>query len=83
MPSHADKRKFDSAVEHAKRMKIEPNQNGINGFSVDSTETIDEERFFPIAVVGIGKCLIKQIPQCTCPISHNAPFRKGMYTFLF
>ena len=24
-----------------------------------------------------------QIPQCTCPISHNAPFRTEMYTFLF
>ena len=54
MPSHADKRKFDSGAEQAKRMKIEPHLNGINGFSIDSTETIDEERFFPIAVVGIG-----------------------------
>ena len=24
-----------------------------------------------------------QIPQCTCPISHNAPFRTEMCTFLF
>ena len=23
------------------------------------------------------------IPQCTCPISHNAPFRTEMHTFLF
>ena len=26
---------------------------------------------------------IVQIPQCTCPISHNAPFRTEMCTFLF
>ena len=25
---------------------------------------------------------ISQIPQCTCSISHNAPFRTEMYTFL-
>ena len=26
---------------------------------------------------------VSQIPQCTCPISHNAPFRTEMFTFLF
>ena len=26
---------------------------------------------------------ILQIPQCTCPISHNTPFRTEMSTFLF
>ena len=26
---------------------------------------------------------ISQIPQCTCPISHNTPFRTDMYTILF
>ena len=26
---------------------------------------------------------IPQIPQCTCPISHNTPFRTEMCTFLF
>ena len=26
---------------------------------------------------------ISQIPQCTCPISHNTPFRTEMCTFLF
>ena len=26
---------------------------------------------------------ISQIPKCTCHISHNAPFRTEMYTFLF
>ena len=26
---------------------------------------------------------ISQIPQCTCPTSHNAPFRTEMCTFLF
>ena len=25
---------------------------------------------------------ISQIPQCTCPISHNGPFEREMYTFL-
>ena len=27
--------------------------------------------------------LNSQIPQCTCPISHNAPFRTEICTFLF
>ena len=26
---------------------------------------------------------LSQIPQCTCPISHNTPFRTDMSTFLF
>ena len=26
---------------------------------------------------------ISQIPQCTCPISHNAPFRTQTWAFLF
>ena len=26
---------------------------------------------------------ISQIPQCTCPISHNAPYRTEICTFLF
>ena len=26
---------------------------------------------------------VSQIPQCTCPISHNAPFRAETHTFLF
>ena len=29
------------------------------------------------------KRTISQIPHCTCPISHNAPFRTEMCTFLF
>ena len=29
------------------------------------------------------KCGIDQSPQHTCPISHTAPFRTGMSTFLF
>ena len=35
----------------------------------------------------LGRCPIirpiSQIPQCTCSISHNAPFRTEMCTFLF
>ena len=45
----------------SKKLIPQPFQNGgVNGFTIDidDDETIDEERFFPIAIVGVGKQIL-------------------------